>query len=60
MERKGACLKLYLRGRKPHVGHEVRGGGLLKLIVEGRIEGRRPNGWLSMGMIDNSMMGSYD
>ena len=33
---------------------------LLKLVIEGRMEGRRSKGRPRMGMMDDIMMGSYE
>ena len=38
----------------------VRVEGLLKLALEGRMEGKRPRGRPRMGMIDEIMMGLYE
>ena len=38
----------------------MKGDGLLKLVIQGRLEGKRPNGRPRMGMIDDIMMGSYE
>ena len=39
-------------------GHVVRGDGLLKLVLEGRMENKRPRGRPRIGMIDDLMEGS--
>ena len=38
----------------------MRGDGLFKLVIEGRMEGKRPKGRPRMGMMDDIMMGSYE
>ena len=38
----------------------MRDDGLLTLVIEERMESKRPRGMLRMGMIDNIMMGSYE
>ena len=38
----------------------VRGDGLWKLVIEGRMEGKRPRGRPRTGMIDDILMGSYE
>ena len=37
----------------------MRGEGLLKQVLEGRMEGKRPRGRSRMGMIDDIKEGSY-
>ena len=37
----------------------VRGDSLLKLVLEGRMKGKRPRGRLRIGMIDELKEGSY-
>src|SRR5277367_2576871 len=46
--------------KKAWIGHVVRLDGLLKLVIQGRMEGKRPKGRPSIGMIDDIMMGSYE
>ena len=45
--------------KKNWIGHIVRGNGLLKLVLEGRMEGKRPRGRPRIGMIDELKEGSY-
>jgi len=45
--------------KKNWIGHIVRGDGLLKLVLEGRMEGKRRRGRPRMGMIDELKEGSY-
>ena len=40
-------------------GHVVRGDGLMKLVLEGRTEGKRPRGRPRMGMIDDVLDETY-
>src|SRR5271163_2781072 len=55
------CMpKVIAKRKKTWIGHVVRGDGLLKLVIEGRVEGKRPNGRPRMGMMDKVMMGSYE
>ena len=53
-------LEVIAKRKKAWIGHVVRGDGLLKLVIEGRMEGKRPRGRPRMGMIDDIMMGSYE
>jgi len=45
--------------KKNWIGHIVRGNSLLKLVLEGRMEGKRPRGRQRIGMIDELKEGSY-
>ena len=45
--------------KKNWIGHIVRGNSLLKLVLEGRMEGKRPRGRPRIGMIDELKEGSY-
>ena len=49
-----------LRNRKKSwIGHVLRGNGLLKEVIEGRMEGKRARGRPRLGMLDEIKMGSY-
>ena len=49
-----------IRKRKKNwIEHVVRGEGLLKLVLEGRMEGRKTRGRPRVGMIDDLLEGSY-
>ena len=49
-----------IRKRKKNwIGHVVRGEGLLKLVLEGRMEGRKTRGRPRVSMIDDLLEGSY-
>jgi len=52
-------VELIVRRKKNWIGHIVRGNGLLKQVIEGRMEGKRPRGRPRMGMIDDLKEGSY-
>ena len=48
-----------IRKRKKNwIGHVVRGEGLLKLVLEGRMEGRKTRGRPRVSMIDDLLEGS--
>ena len=47
------------RRKKKWIGHIVRGDGLLKLVLEGTMEGKRPRCRPRIGMIDDLKEGSY-
>jgi hypothetical protein len=54
------CLvESIVKRKKNWIGHVVRGDGLLKTVLEGRMEGKRPRGRPRMGMIDDLKEGSY-
>jgi hypothetical protein len=54
------CLVESIRNRKKGwIGHVVRGGGLLRDVMEGKMEGKRPRGRRRMGMIDELKGDSY-
>ena len=42
------------------IGHIVRGDDLMKLVLEGRLEGKRMRGKPGMGMIDDLVEESYE
>src|SRR5271163_39453 len=52
-------LEVIAKRKKVWIGHVVRGDGLLKLVIEGRMEGKRSKGRPRMGMIDGIIMESY-
>src|ERR1051325_1310566 len=45
--------------KKNWIGYIVRGNSLLKLVLEGRMEGKRPRGRQRIGMVDELKEGSY-
>ena len=45
--------------KKNWIGHAVRGDGLMKLVLEGRMVGKRPRGRPRMGMIDYVLDETY-
>ena len=48
-----------MKRKKNWIGHVVRGDGLLKLVLEGRMKKKRPRGRPRIMMIDDLMGGSY-
>jgi hypothetical protein len=56
---KRCLVENILRRKKGWMGHVLRGGGLLRDVIEGRMEGKRPRGRPRMGMIDDLKGGSY-
>ena len=45
--------------KKRWIGHVLRGEGLLKEVIEGKMEGKRPRGRPRIGMLDELKKGSY-
>ena len=54
-----SIIQTIVRRKKNWIGHVVRGDGLLKLALEGRMEGRRTRGRPRRGTIDELKIGSY-
>jgi hypothetical protein len=54
-----SLVETIVKRKKNWIGHVVRGVGLLKDVLEGIIEGKRPRGRARMGMIDKLKDGSY-
>ena len=52
-------LDVIFKRKKNWIDHIVRGEGLLKDVLEGRMEGRRTRGRPRKGMIDDLKEGSY-
>jgi hypothetical protein len=45
--------------KKRRIGHVLRGDGLLREVIEGRMEGKRPRGRPGIGMLDGLKEGSF-
>ena len=45
--------------QKNWIGHVLRGDGLLREVMEGRMEGKRPRGRPRKGMLDEVLVESY-
>jgi hypothetical protein len=52
-------VQAIVKRKKNWIGHVVRGNSLLKLVLEGRMVGKKPRGRPRMGMIDDLKEGSY-
>ena len=52
-------VDVILERKKNWIGHVLRGDGLLKEVMEGRMEGRRPKGRPRIGMLEELKEGSY-
>ena len=46
--------------KKNWIGHVLRGNGLLRDVLEGRMLEKRPKGRPRIGMIDDLMEGSFE
>src|SRR5580692_6210184 len=56
---KRSLLETIVRRNKNWIGHILRGEGLLKDVIEGRMEGKPPRGRKRIGMIDDLKEESY-
>src|SRR6478609_5314719 len=56
---KRSLIKTIWDRKKNWIGHVVRGDGLMKVVLEGRVEGKRPRGWPRMCMIDDVLDETY-
>jgi len=52
-------IETIVNRKKNWIGHILRGDGLLKDVIEGRIEGKRTRGRRRIDMIDELMEGTY-
>src|SRR6476469_7623102 len=59
MNEKRSLINTIWDRSKNWIGHVVRGDGLMKLVLEGRMEGNRPRGRPRMGMIDDVLDEAY-
>src|SRR6476661_8044981 len=58
-KRKISLIKTIWDRKKNWIGHVVRGDGLMKLVLEGKMEGKRPRERPRMGMIDDVLDETY-
>src|SRR6476619_3540285 len=59
MNEKGSLIKTIWDRKKNWIGYVVRGDGLMKLVLEERMEGKRPRGRPRMGMVDDVLDETY-
>jgi len=52
-------IETIVNRKKNSIGHILRGDGLLKDVIEGRMEVKRTRGRSRIGMIDKLMEGTY-
>src|SRR5258708_24765701 len=55
-----SLVRTIVNRKKSWIGHILRGGGLLKDVIEGRMEGKRVRGRKRMGMLDVLMESDYE
>ena len=59
VQEKRCLLERVIHSKKRWIGHIVRGEGLLKEVIEGRMEGKRPRGRKRIGMLQEIKEGTY-
>ena len=59
VDEKRELLNRITKTKKRWIGHIVRGDGLLKEVIEGRIDGRRPSGRKRIGMLSELKEDGY-
>ena len=59
VEEKRTLIDTIRKRKKNWIGHILRGDGLLKLIIEGHIEGKKARGRPRIGMIDELKIKGY-
>ena len=52
-------VDVIIQRKKNWIGHVLRGDGLLKEVMEGKMEGKRPKGRPRMGMLEELLEGSF-
>ena len=60
VEEKRGLMETIHQRKKNWIGHVLRGEGLLRDVLEGRMTGKRPRGRPRMGMISDLMEGSFE
>ena len=55
MGEKRSMVETIVRRKKNWIGHIMRGDGLMKEVMEGKMEGKRGRGRKRIGMIDELM-----
>src|SRR6476469_7994799 len=59
MNEKRSLIETIWDGKKNWIGHVVLGDGLMKFVLEGRMEGKRPRGKPRMSMINDVLDETY-
>lgn len=57
VEEKRQLMNTIVYRKKKWIGHVLRGDSLLKLVIEGRMEGKRPRGRKRIGMFEELLEG---
>ena len=55
VEEKRALLEEVLKRQKQWIGHVLRGDGMLRNVIEGKMDGKRTRGRKRVGMLDGLM-----
>jgi hypothetical protein len=56
---KQRMVAVIIQRKKNWIGHVVRGDGLLREVIEGKMDGKRSRGRPRIGMLDELKEGSY-
>ena len=56
---KQRMVEVIIQRKKNWIGHVVRGDGLLREVIEGKMDGKRSRGRPRIGMLDELKEGSY-
>ena len=59
VEEQRQLVEKIIERKKKWIGHVLRGGGLMRDVMEGKMEGKRGRGRKRISMIDELMEGSY-
>ena len=59
MNEKRSIIETICDRKKNWIGHVVKGDGLMKLVLEGRLKGKVPREKPRMGMIDDVLDETY-
>ena len=59
VDEKRELLNRITRTKQRWIGHNIRGNGLLKDVIEGRIDGKRPRGRKRVGMLSDTKKDGY-
>ena len=57
---KRELITTIIKRKKNWIGHVLRGGGLVRDVIEGRMEGKKPRGRRRFGMLEELKEGSYE
>ena len=57
---KRKMVDVIIERKKNWIGHILRSNGLMKEVMEGRMEGKRPRGRMRFGMLEELNEGTYE